>query len=82
MATLDLQEQEQVDAFKHWWKDNGKGVILALVLVLGGFIATKGWQYYKDIQATEASTLFSELGNQINSKDVKRINDAAAAVIG
>jgi predicted negative regulator of RcsB-dependent stress response len=81
MATLDLQEQEQVDAFKHWWKDNGTWLLLLLVLALGGLAATKGWQSYKDKQANEAATLFAELNKQISSNDPKRINDAAAAVI-
>jgi predicted negative regulator of RcsB-dependent stress response len=81
MATLDLQEQEQVEAFKAWWKDNGQWLLLALALVLGGFAATKGWQYYKGKQANEAATLFAELNKQVNSNDPKRINDAAAAVI-
>ena len=81
MATLDLQEQEQVEALKHWWRDNGKGVILALVLVLGGFAVSKGWQTYKSNQASEAATLYSELNKQVSSNDPKRINDAATAVI-
>jgi predicted negative regulator of RcsB-dependent stress response len=81
MATLDLQEQEQVDAFKHWWKDNGKGVILALALVLGGFAAMQGWQAYKAKQTSGAATLFAEVAKQVDSKDPKRINDAAGAVM-
>jgi len=81
MATLDLHEQEQVDAFKAWWKDNGKWLLLVLVLVLGGFAAMKGWHFYKDKQASEAATLFAELNKQVNSNDPKRINDAAQAVI-
>ena len=81
MATLDLQEQEQVDALKHWWKDNGKWLLLVLVLVLGGFTAKKGWESYKDKQASEAATLFAELNKQLGSNDPKRINDAAAAVM-
>ncbi len=81
MATLDLQEQEQVDAFKHWWKDNGKWILLLLALVLGGIAATKGWQSYKNKQANEAATLFAELNKQVSSNDPKRINDAAAAVM-
>jgi len=81
MATLDLQEQEQVDAFKHWWKDYGKFVLLALAILSGGFAATKGWHYYNEKQTGEAATLFSELNKQIASNDPKRINDAAAAVI-
>ena len=80
MATLDLQEQEQVEALKAWWKDNGKMVLLALALVLGGFAAMQGWQSYKSNQSLAAATLFSELVKQVGSNDTKRINDAAAAV--
>lgn len=81
MATLDLQEQEQVEAFKAWWKDNGKWLLWTLALALGGFTAMQGWQSHKSNQAMEAATLFAELGKQIDSRDPKRINDAAAAVI-
>jgi predicted negative regulator of RcsB-dependent stress response len=81
MATLDLQEQEQVEAFKAWWKDNGTWLLLLLALVLGGFAATKGWQSYKNKQATEAATLYAEVVKQVASNDPKRINDAAQAVI-
>jgi len=81
MATLDLQEQEQVDALKAWWKDNGKWLLLTLALALGGFATIQGWQAHKSNQAIEASTLFAELLKQVDSKDPKRINDAAAAVI-
>jgi len=81
MATLDLQEQEQVEAFKAWWKDNGKLLLWILALALGGFAAIQGWQTHKTNQAMEAATLFAELGKQVNSKDPKRVNDAATAVI-
>lgn len=82
MATLDLQEQEQVDALKAWWKDNGKWVLMALVLGLGGYAAVQGWHSYQAKQSTEAAVLFGELAKQVASNDPKRINDAAAAVTG
>lgn len=81
MAALDLQEQEQVDAFKAWWKDNSKGMLWVLVLALGGFAVMQGWQSYKANQSLGAAMLFAELSKQVDSKDPKRINDAAAAVV-
>ena len=33
MAVYDLEEQEQIDALKSWWADNGKLVMLVVILL-------------------------------------------------
>lgn len=81
MAALDLQEQEQLEAFKAWWKDNGNlilGALLVVVVAMGGW---RGWQYYQHKQTGEAATLYAEFTKQLESNDAKRVNDAAAAVM-
>jgi predicted negative regulator of RcsB-dependent stress response len=81
MAVLDLQEQEQLDTLKAWWKDNGTmvlGVVLVLTLALAGW---RGWQYYQHKQMNEAATLYQQFVEQLASNDSKRVNDAAAAVM-
>jgi predicted negative regulator of RcsB-dependent stress response len=81
MAALDLQEQEQLDTIKAWWKDNGSkvlGAVLIVVVAMGGW---RGWQYYQNKQAAEAATLYAEFVKQVGSGDAKRVNDAAAAVM-
>ncbi len=81
MAALDLQEQEQIDALKAWWKDNGNkvlGVLLVAVVAMGGW---RGWQYYQSKRSMEAATLYAEFVRQMESGDAKRVNDAAAAVM-
>ncbi len=81
MAALDSQEQEQVDAFKAWWKKNGNFLLLILAVIFGGYAAMHGWQSHKANQAMEAATMFAELEKQVDSRDPKRVNDAAAAVL-
>lgn len=81
MAALDLQEQEQLDTLKAWWKENGNrllGVLLIAVVAMGGW---RGWQYYQNKQSSEAATLYAGFLLQLESNDAKRINDAAAAVM-
>lgn len=81
MATLDLQEQEQIEALKAWWKDNGNwlvGTLVAILLVVGGW---RGWHYYQNKQALEAGTLFQQVMDQLSSNDAKRVNDAAAVLM-
>lgn len=81
MATLDLHEQEQVDAVKAWWKDNGKWIVAALVLAVGGFAGERGWHAWQAKQAQQAATLYEGVVQQLSSNDTKRIDDAARAVV-
>lgn len=81
MSALDLQEQEQVEALKAWWNKNGNailGVVLAFVLSVSGW---RGWNYYQNSQSVAAATLYGDFLKQMQSEDLKRINDAATAVM-
>jgi len=77
MAELDLQEQEQVDAFKAWWKDNGKWVVGVLVVAMVVFAGTQFWKQQQASQADAAAKLYTEVMKQVSTNDAKRIGDAA-----
>ena len=56
MSTYQTDE-EQVEAIKRWWKENGKSVIGGIVLrfaVIGGW---QGWQGYQRNQGEAASMI-------------------------
>ncbi len=70
MATsLDLQEQEQLDALKAYWKKNGDRLTWLLVLVLGAFAAWNAWNWYQRDQGTKAGALFDELERAAQAND-------------
>ena len=81
MSTLDLQEQEQVDALKNWWKENGKYVVGVVVIAMLGFSGMQFWKNHQSQQAGEAAKLFAEVMKQTQSNDPKRVNDAVAALV-
>jgi predicted negative regulator of RcsB-dependent stress response len=54
-------EEEQVEAIKKWWKDNGNSVIAGVVIGLGAVFGWKGWVSYQDRIGQEASLAFSQL---------------------
>ena len=57
MAThLDLEEQEQLDQLKAFWKQWGNPIVWALTLVLAGFAAWNGWNWWQRDQAVKASS--------------------------
>jgi len=49
-------EEQQVEAIKDWWKENGKAVILGAVIGLGGLF---GWRFYQH-SVTEAKEAASQ----------------------
>jgi predicted negative regulator of RcsB-dependent stress response len=59
MAThLDLEEQEQLDQFKHFWNRWGNlitGLVTAVLLVYASY---NGWNYWHQRQATQAAVLY------------------------
>lgn len=73
MAThLDLEEQEQLDAVKHFWKRNGNLVTWLLIAVLGAYAAWNGWGWWQRDQATKAGAMFDELDKAAQAADVER----------
>ena len=57
----DLEEQEQLDEFKAWWKKNGSMATNLVLAALVAFAAWKGYGYYQNTKAVEASALYQTL---------------------
>lgn len=54
-------EEEQLDALKKWWKENGQSAVVGLLV---GIVMILGWNYWQDHkkgQASEASALYDQL---------------------
>lgn len=69
-----VSEQEQVEALKKWWKENGKAVLAGVVLGLGILFGGRAWIDYRDTQAEKASGQYAQL------MAAKERGDAAMAV--
>jgi predicted negative regulator of RcsB-dependent stress response len=79
MATpLDLEEQEQLDQIKHFWKTWGNLISWVLIAILGSYAAWNGYQYWERSQAAEASALYDEVERAVSSGDVSRVERSFA----
>lgn len=70
-------EEEQVDALKRWWKENGQSTIVAVVLAVGGTVGWQQYQGYSAGQAANASDLYAGMMGRLQDPD-KTDTDAAA----
>jgi len=77
----DLQEQEQLEELKAWWKDYGNLVILGVTLaalVIAGF---QGWRYYRHSQSLAAVALYEQLEQAERAGDRKKVRDIAGEIV-
>ncbi len=57
----DLEEQEQLDEFKAWWKKHGNMVTNIVLAALVAYAGWQGYHYFQSKKAVEASALYQEL---------------------
>lgn len=73
MAHFDLEEQEQLDAIKTWWKMYGNLVTAVVAAIAIGVVSWQGWQWHQRTQSAQAAAIFSVLEDAIQAKDAPRI---------
>ncbi|MCU7932090.1 MAG: tetratricopeptide repeat protein [Candidatus Thiodiazotropha sp. (ex Codakia rugifera)] len=62
-------EEEQVEAIKRWWKENGTSVIAGLVIGLGGVFGWQAWGNYQDRIGGDAALAFSQMLGAVERRD-------------
>ncbi|MCU7842771.1 MAG: tetratricopeptide repeat protein [Candidatus Thiodiazotropha sp. (ex Monitilora ramsayi)] len=63
-------EEEQVEALKRWWKENGTSIIAGLVIGLGGVFGWQAWGNYQDRVGKSASESFNQMLNAVQQGDI------------
>ncbi len=74
MAEYETEEQ-QVEALKDWWKQNGVAVVGGAVLGISALVGWRGWNWYQEKQATEASDVFIVVQEAVNKNDTTTLSE-------
>ena len=75
---LDLEEQEQLDQLKHFWKQYGNPITWALIAILGAVAAWNGYHVWQRNQSIQASAMFDEVEKVIRGGDTQKAERAFA----
>lgn len=70
---LDLEEQEQLDQIKHFWKQYGNAITWLLIVVMGAFASWNFYNYWQRSQAQQAAALFDEVDRAVLVSDAARM---------
>ena len=58
---LHAAEEESIEALKKWWRENGKQLVAAVIVVFAGYTGWLLWQNSSADQAAAASDLYEEI---------------------
>ena len=74
-------EQEQIEAIKKWWSENGKSAVFGVVLGLGAIFGWRTWQEYIIAQTEAASEIYQQSLVSASQDDRDQAREQAMRVI-
>jgi predicted negative regulator of RcsB-dependent stress response len=77
---LNLEDQEQLDELKHFWKSWGDLITWVLIFVLGGYAAWMGWQSYESKQAAQSAALYDTVERAALSNDLPLLDRSVSDI--
>ncbi len=78
---LDLEEQEQIDELKAWWKQNGKYVFAGLAVFVFGVGGWRFWDAWSLRQPSEASVMFEQAIQAFGANDAKAVKEITGRIM-
>lgn len=69
---LDLEEQEQLEQVKAFWKQYGNLITWLITLALLAFAGWTGWDWWQRDQAAKASAMFDALDDAARAGDAEK----------
>lgn len=73
----DLQEQDQLDAFKAFWNKYGNLLLMLMTVVLLAVAGWRAWGWWQQKQSLEASVLYDQLRDAVDKKDVAKVKQTS-----
>lgn len=64
-----IEEEQEINQLKEWWKENGKTIIVAFILGIGGMFGWRYWQAHQAEQIAQASAQYDALINSVQQDE-------------
>ena len=81
MAVYDLEEQEQLEDLKAWWRRWGNLVSGVVIAVCVAIVAVQGWRWWQHNQSEQASVLYGAIASAARGNDVAKAKDAMSQLV-
>lgn len=75
-------DEEQVEAIKKWWQENGRSVVIGAVIGFGIIGGWQGWERYQRVQGEGASGVYEQMLESGRQGDTDRTLAAGKRLLG
>lgn len=68
-------DEEKAEAIKQWWRENGRSVIVGIILGLAAIFGFRYWMNYQQVQTQQAAVIYQQTAVQLSqakSTDAER----------
>ena len=66
-------EEQQVEAIKKWWKENGTMFVAGIVITLGAVVGWRWWMDHRNAQAEAAAVEYQQLLAELSQGDKEAV---------
>jgi predicted negative regulator of RcsB-dependent stress response len=66
-VTIYQTEEEQVEALKKWWSENGRSIIAGVVIGLGGVLGWQAWTRHQDSLGAQGAAGLQQMTSAMQS---------------
>lgn len=80
MSAYETEEQ-QLDAIRAWWKENGRALMFGVVLSLAAILGGRYWFHYQHVQAESASMEYAQLLAEMAQHNKEAVMKRGAYII-
>ncbi len=60
-------DEEQIEALKNWWDENGNSIIVGIILVLAVLFGSRYWQSSQSATAELASDIYTQMTDSVQA---------------
>ncbi|MEM7362571.1 MAG: tetratricopeptide repeat protein [Pseudomonadota bacterium] len=69
-------DDEQLEAIKNWWNENGTSFVVTLVVAVAGIFGYQAWQNQQEASADQASVIYEDLVTAVvNDSPLQALSD-------
>ena len=76
----DLEEQEQLDELRDFWKKYGNFIMTVITVVMVAVAAWRGWGWWELRQSGQAAQVYDQLRKAADDKDIGKVKEFAGVI--